>query len=265
MFFTNPGLGNGAPRCQDDSWYRSISERECTSRRHVVVSLVLNKVSSHSADHLKRWSTFSATAQLKRGAVRNQEPDLVPPVHAGNRRARWNVQRSHGGGHATTGRIPSPATPFPATCTMDKMAILAAITTEPSISLHQRPDLLPNLWPSEVRPQQGNLLNGASFFVVLRTYFAASVAVKSMARLGTFVALPRFLVTRFLAIQAASMTSWLSWMIWNTAYTQRLRKRVEYEFFTLVLGSGGNALCLMVFWPGWIFLALTWTIWSLVV
>lgn len=148
---------------------------------------------------------------------------------------------------------------------MDKMAILAAITTEPSISLHQRPDLLPNLWPSEVRPQQGNLLNGASFFVVLRTYFAASVAVKSMARLGTFVALPRFLVTRFLAIQAASMTSWLSWMIWNTAYTQRLRKRVEYEFFTLVLGSGGNALCLMVFWPGWIFLALTWTIWSLVV
>ncbi|KAK2071071.1 hypothetical protein P8C59_005524 [Phyllachora maydis] len=67
---------------------------------------------------------------------------------------------------------------------MDKMAILAAITTEPSISLHQRPDLLPNLWPSEVRPQQGNLLNGASFFVVLRTYFAASVAVKSMARLG---------------------------------------------------------------------------------
>lgn len=39
--------------------------------------------------------------------------------------------------------------------------------------------------------------------------------------------------------------------LWRTRIVQALGKKIAFEFFTLFLGSGGNALCLLLFWPGW--------------
>ncbi|KAI1462998.1 uncharacterized protein F4812DRAFT_288690 [Daldinia caldariorum] len=44
--------------------------------------------------------------------------------------------------------------------------------------------------------------------------------------------------------------------LWKAKSVRHLRKKVVFEFFTLMLGSCGNSLCLLLFWPGWWFLAL---------
>ncbi|KAI1653506.1 hypothetical protein F4813DRAFT_250607 [Daldinia decipiens] len=48
--------------------------------------------------------------------------------------------------------------------------------------------------------------------------------------------------------------------IWKTKSIQHLRKKIVFELFTLMLGSCGNSLCLVLFWPGWWFLGITWLI-----
>lgn len=47
----------------------------------------------------------------------------------------------------------------------------------------------------------------------------------------------------------------MAWMAWDSKSIRRLRKKLEFEFFTLILGGGGNNLCLVIFWPGWFVLA----------
>jgi hypothetical protein len=40
--------------------------------------------------------------------------------------------------------------------------------------------------------------------------------------------------------------------VWDCKTTRQIRKRIEFEFFVLILGPSGNALLLTIFWPGWI-------------
>jgi hypothetical protein len=37
---------------------------------------------------------------------------------------------------------------------------------------------------------------------------------------------------------------------------RKLRKKLVFEFMTLILGSGGNNMCLLLFWPGWWLIAI---------
>lgn len=46
------------------------------------------------------------------------------------------------------------------------------------------------------------------------------------------------------------------WKVWDGKHGRRLRKKIEFEVFTLILG-GGNNLCLVLFWPGWCILGLS--------
>ncbi|KAI1495429.1 hypothetical protein F5X99DRAFT_148188 [Biscogniauxia marginata] len=43
----------------------------------------------------------------------------------------------------------------------------------------------------------------------------------------------------------------LGFVAWDKKRIRRLRKKLEFEFFTLILSSGGNYLFLVIFWPGW--------------
>lgn len=46
------------------------------------------------------------------------------------------------------------------------------------------------------------------------------------------------------------------WALWDGKHGRRLRKKIEFEVFTLILG-GGNNLCLVLFWPGWCILGFS--------
>ena len=144
------------------------------------------------------------------------------------------------------------------------MAILAASTTEPSVAIRPRSDL-PSAFEPLVRfvPRFQGIVTSVSFFLFVRSFFTASVAVASLL-FASQVAIGRtFDVSKFLALQSVDFTRHISSVVWKSRSYRRLMKKLEYEFFVLVLGPGGNALVLVIFWPGWIIASVAiWALWS---
>ncbi|KAK3352873.1 hypothetical protein B0T25DRAFT_568122 [Lasiosphaeria hispida] len=133
------------------------------------------------------------------------------------------------------------------------MAILAASTSKPTrpVALHHRSDVnvISNLGPFLNRALQfQQLLSSATLLLFIRTVFAA--------RLLATILLLASRVAAFRTLLAVNITKRLSWSLWDSKPSRRFRKKLEFEFFVLVLGPGGNALLLLLFWPGWIILGL---------
>ncbi|KAF3767239.1 hypothetical protein M406DRAFT_20117, partial [Cryphonectria parasitica EP155] len=63
-------------------------------------------------------------------------------------------------------------------------------------------------------------------------------------------ALQTFLVTRTIAMASVTALYKAAGSVWESKAARRLRKKLEFEFFVLILGCG-NGFCLMIFWPGW--------------
>ncbi len=145
------------------------------------------------------------------------------------------------------------------------MALLAASRTAPSVSLSQRSGVIAILHPlvnSAVQCQQ--LLGSAAFHLLVRTYFAATIVATASLWASRSIAWRAFLASRVLAAQALFLTKRLAWTAWDCKRARRFRKRLQFEIFVLILGPGGNALLLLMFWPGWLFLAgLGWGVWQL--
>lgn len=73
-------------------------------------------------------------------------------------------------------------------------------------------------------------------------------------------ALQTYLVAKDLTTRSATALGEISWSVWNSTHVRRLRKKLEFEFFVLILGCG-NSLCLAVFWPGWFIIGLLYLAW----
>ncbi|KAK4163376.1 hypothetical protein QBC43DRAFT_67078 [Cladorrhinum sp. PSN259] len=84
-----------------------------------------------------------------------------------------------------------------------------------------------------------------AFHLLLRTMVTAYLV-------GTTVAW-RTLSTSKLA--AVTVTQ-LIWQAWDSKRSRRFRKRLEFEFFVLILGPLGNMMLLLLLWPGWAMLGL---------
>lgn len=56
---------------------------------------------------------------------------------------------------------------------------------------------------------------------------------------------------------------WVYAKVWNGQRSRLFRKRLEFEIFVLLFGSG-NTILLLVLWPGWIVLGLAGVGWWLV-
>ncbi|KAK4097686.1 hypothetical protein N658DRAFT_433532 [Parathielavia hyrcaniae] len=145
------------------------------------------------------------------------------------------------------------------------MALLTASRTAPSVSLSQRSDVISTLYPlvtSAVQVQQ--LLGSAAFHLFVRTYFAASMVAALSLWASKSIAWRTLLASRALAVRSLFLARRLTWTAWDSKTSRRIRRKLQFEFFVLLLGPGGNALLLMIFWPGWLMLAvLGWGIWQL--
>lgn len=142
--------------------------------------------------------------------------------------------------------------------TEHNMAILAASKTDPNVTLshRQRSNVISTLHPlvtSAVQFQQ--LIGSAAFHLLIRTYFAASIVVATSLWAGKSIVWRMAVVSGVLATRALSSTKQLVWAAWDCKRSRRFRKRLEFEVFILLLGPGGNAVLLMLFWPGWLLLA----------
>lgn len=78
---------------------------------------------------------------------------------------------------------------------------------------------------------------------------------------GSVAALQIYLIAKDLAARTASVLGDVAWTAWNSGQGRRLRKKLEFEFFVLILGCG-NSLCLAVFWPGWFIVGLLYLTWA---
>ncbi|KAI1799668.1 hypothetical protein F4811DRAFT_77751 [Daldinia bambusicola] len=99
-------------------------------------------------------------------------------------------------------------------------------------------------------------------FRCLRVLYAMSLSLHNRA---SWFAWQLSCVCRILGGQAYSASKLLQLQaailgrtVWKAKSMRRLRKKVASEFFALMLGSYGNSLCLLLFWPGWWFLGLIW-------
>ncbi|KAI1857489.1 hypothetical protein JX265_011224 [Neoarthrinium moseri] len=132
------------------------------------------------------------------------------------------------------------------------MALISTPGSRQTILLGQGSDIIAALGPTlEVAVQCQQMLSGLSLFLFLRTYFAVSCLLFA----SRIVAVQSAFVSRFMLLQTAMLSKRFGRAVWNSQPIRRLRKKLQFEFFTFVLG-GGNSLCLLLFWPGWWILGL---------
>ncbi|KAB5523826.1 hypothetical protein GE09DRAFT_481392 [Coniochaeta sp. 2T2.1] len=142
------------------------------------------------------------------------------------------------------------------------MAILAASTTEPKVGLHQGSNHAPitsQVLRFAFQTQQA--IRSLSQYLFLGAYFAASFVVYYVVFVTQILTSQSYLASRFAAVRTASALKSAYLAVWNSGKIRRLRKRIEFEFFVLILSPSGNNLFLMVFWPGWLLIAAA--VWGL--
>ncbi|KAJ9143076.1 hypothetical protein NKR23_g6841 [Pleurostoma richardsiae] len=132
---------------------------------------------------------------------------------------------------------------------MDKVAILAASTANPSMTIRQGSDIVKTYGRSDVSIS-------VLYSLVMQTVFTSHMLLASVLVTCRSLALCSFLASRSLVFRAVAFPDRAVRTLWNSKTARRMRKKIEYEFWTFILGPGGNALFLMLFWPGWLLLGI---------
>ncbi|KAH9889610.1 hypothetical protein F4778DRAFT_384075 [Xylariomycetidae sp. FL2044] len=136
-----------------------------------------------------------------------------------------------------------------------KMAIIAAPTKEPSsIAQHHSLHAIDFL-----EPISRLFLSCQRVFAraLLVSLFHICSGISYLIEKGRIIALHAYIISSAASCHLKASLSQVVRAAWNSQRTRRLRKKLEYEFFTLILGSVGNNLCLLLFWPGWYIIVLS--------
>ncbi|KAK4209982.1 hypothetical protein V8F33_012756 [Rhypophila sp. PSN 637] len=148
------------------------------------------------------------------------------------------------------------------------MALLAAATTEPSVALRPQIPRQKSQKPQQVSPlailgplvnhalQFQQILSAATCMLFLRSYFAARVIATSLLLASRVIAFRALITSKFLAIGVTGLSQWLLSRVWTSRRSRRFRKNLELELYQLLLGPLGNMMFLLMFWPGWLILAV---------
>ncbi|KUI54525.1 hypothetical protein VM1G_10244 [Cytospora mali] len=135
-------------------------------------------------------------------------------------------------------------------------------TSAESMCLQQKSELV-NKYALELSSafQYSSAVRSA-LFIFAQHFFRINHAVFSFLVFGgTVAALQTYLITKDLTMRSTAALARLASTAWNSKQSRRLQKKVEFEFFVLILGCG-NSFCLVVFWPGWILIGLVYLLWT---
>lgn len=145
------------------------------------------------------------------------------------------------------------------------MSLLAAATTQTASDMsYQDQSEIIGKYAIELSPALK--LSSAAARSALLTFadhlFRLNHALATHLVFGCSVAaLQTYLIIKDLATRSASVLGDIAGSAWNSSQGRRLRKKLEFEFFVLILGCG-NSLCLAVFWPGWFIIGLLYLTWT---
>ncbi|OTB01061.1 hypothetical protein M426DRAFT_223280 [Hypoxylon sp. CI-4A] len=132
---------------------------------------------------------------------------------------------------------------------ISKVAIIAAPTREPCATIKPGSNIARIFTPTLlILFQCQQLLREALRVSYIHAYWSARIVFQASQIIAGLVCI--ILGSVQYGVGA------LGWTIWQTRSAKRWRKKIAFEFVALMLGSGGNAVCLILFWPGWWILAM---------
>ncbi|KAI1748414.1 hypothetical protein F4782DRAFT_534388 [Xylaria castorea] len=122
-------------------------------------------------------------------------------------------------------------------------AFIPTSAKTPSTGPHHGPRIFTTLVSALHLARLLSLFLQASLFASGLLYLGRSASVQTLQAAGSIV------------YHCIRLSKQAAWRLWDCTQGRQLRKKVEFEFFTLILG-GGNNLCLVLFWPGWAIVAV---------
>ncbi|KAI1157376.1 hypothetical protein F5B18DRAFT_645289 [Nemania serpens] len=131
-------------------------------------------------------------------------------------------------------------------------AILNAPKKNPAIVSRRRSRVVVALVPALRLAGHFERIFASALWVLL---LQASLSTLGLLRLSQYVSIRILQVTGSMVYHATRLCKRAAWATWDSKHARRLRKKIEFEFFTLILGVGNN-LFLVILWPGWGILAL---------
>lgn len=164
-----------------------------------------------------------------------------------------------GGGSAATARLDRTTAPagfgtvnllFPFPTTTG--AIINIPTINPATVSRRRSRVLATLVPALRLASHCERLFARALWALLLQAFLSTLGLLRLSQCASIVILQ---VTRIMAYHSIRLFKRAAWATWDSTQARRLRKKIEFEFFTLILGCGNN-LFLIILWPGWGILAI---------
>ncbi|KAI1186679.1 hypothetical protein F5B17DRAFT_431365 [Nemania serpens] len=130
--------------------------------------------------------------------------------------------------------------------------VINGLTRNPSTVSWRRSRMLVTLVPAlRLAGHYERLFASALWALLLQ----ASLSTLGLLRLSQCASIRTLQVTRSVAYHSIRLSKRAAWAMWDSTQARRLRKKIEFEFFTLLLGVGNNFF-LIILWPGWGILGL---------
>jgi hypothetical protein len=147
---------------------------------------------------------------------------------------------------------------------MDGPAIITASKVEPVVPFHPHSDLIAILGPTvRYAGYLQAVISSLSVFLGLQAYALASVTFAAALYASKVIAFQAYLATKFGAFYAYLASAKAASEVYRSKTLKMLRRKLFFEFAVFILGGGGNAMILMVFWPGWLVIGgATYAMWQ---
>jgi hypothetical protein len=94
------------------------------------------------------------------------------------------------------------------------------------------------------------ILSTTTIFLFFRAYILATILLRQSFYASQILFMQSYYASAVLAKQLFWTSKVALQISWKAS--EKLRNKLIFEFMVFVLGSGGNSLLLIVFWPGWI-------------
>ncbi|KAJ6443242.1 mediator complex, subunit Med1 [Purpureocillium lavendulum] len=147
---------------------------------------------------------------------------------------------------------------------MERISLLTVSKVEPAVSIGPHSTVVRRLSPSLILATRWQrFVATTSCSVLLHAYLTASATLAHVLHAGRFLAVWALGAAKVGALHGLLMSGKAVADAWDSQPVRSVRQKFFYEFAVFILG-GGNAIILLLFWPGWLILAgAIWTLYRL--
>jgi hypothetical protein len=146
-------------------------------------------------------------------------------------------------------------------------SLITSSKVEPAVSFNPSySDLIAVLGPTvRYAGYVQAVVRSLTIFLGLQAYALASITVAAALYASKIIALQAYLATRFGAFHVHLASARAASEVYRSKTLKMIKRKLFHELTFFILGGSGNALILLVFWPGWIVVGgATYAIWQFI-